>query len=238
MGLGIAVGLLSWLEAEDPEGADFHRETLAALDAVLAEAGLPEHAEPTGLAAEDVFEAQMWGYGGLHCIRRLAAHWDLTGKLPPPARDTQVTDDPVVGLYHRRSGLVAGPRRRGLAGWFQERVRVPRYLHLMAHSDCEGFYIPRDLPGVILDRAEPPRAGVGGMVGSSVALAREVAELCAALGIPADLDPEDEAVWENAENPPAQGAPWERHGIETFGLTRLRRACDLSIRTGSAVVFT
>lgn len=238
MGLSIAVGMLSRLEAEDPESAEYHRKTLAQLDAVLADAGLPPHCEPVGLAPEEQFEAQMWGYGGLHHVRRLAAHLDLAGELPPPCAYEEATEDPVLARYYSHCQRQRASRGGGLLARFASRPRPARFAHLLMHSDCEGFYIPRNMPEVVFDRAYEPRAGIGGMVGSSVALAREVADLCAALGVPDELDPEEEAVWDNAQAPPVEGAPWQRYGVETFVLTRLRRACDLSIRTGSALVFT
>lgn len=237
MGLDIRVGMLAELVEEDPEGAEYHRETLAHLDAVLADAGLPPHREPDSLPNDDRFEAQMWGYGGLHHVRRLAAHLDIAGSLPPPCTYEEATKDGLLERYYTACDAYFAPPR-GLFARLRAKPAPPRFLHLIAHSDCEGFYIPRDLPGVVFDRASEPRPGIGGMVGSSVSLAAEVAELCEALGIPADLDPEDDAVFDNAESPPAVGADWERFGVETFCLTRLRRACEISLRTGAAVVFT
>jgi len=185
----------------------------------------------------DRFEAQMWGYGGLHHLRRLAAHLDIAGTLPPPCTYEEATRDGLLGRYYAACDAWLVPPR-GLFARLRARPMAPRFLHLMAHSDCEGFYIPRELPGVVIERAGAERPGIGGIVGSSVSLAEEVALLCAALGIPGDLDPEDEMVWENAESPPVEGADWERYGVETFCLTRLRRACEVSLRSGASVVFT
>jgi hypothetical protein len=238
MGLDIRVGMLSALEEEDPEAAQFHRALLGDLNAVLAEAGQAPHEEPVSLAPDECFEAQMWGYGGLHHVRRLAAHLDLSGHLPPVCTYESATDDPLLAQYYAQCDRHFVPARRGLFSRFGTKPQPPRFLHLVCHSDCEGFYLPRALPAVIFDLASEPRAGIGGMVGSAVSLAEEVRVLCAALAIPADLDPEDESVWENAEDPPVEGAAYARYGVETFVLTRLRRACDLSIRTGSALVFT
>lgn len=237
MGLDIRVGMLSVLEEDDPEAAQFHLATLANLNAVLAEAGQAPHEEPVGLSPDDCFAAQMWGYGGLHHVRRLAAHLELGGQLPPVCTYEEAAHDPVLAQYYTHCERHFAPARRGLFSRFTAKPKPPRFLHLVCHSDCEGFYLPRALPNVIFDQAAEQRAGIGGMVGSSVSLAEEVRALCEALGIPAELDPEDEAVWENAESPPAAGAAYARYGIETFVLTRLRQACDLSIRTGSALVF-
>lgn len=238
MGLDISVGMLSALEDEDPESAQFHRLVLRDLNTVLAEAGQPPHEEPVGLAPNDRFEAQMWGYGGLHYVRRLAAHLDIARQLPPVCDYEEASDDPLLAQYYDQCWSHFEPAKRGLFGWFKSKPQPPRFLHLVCHSDCEGFYLPRALREVIIDQASELRAGIGGMVGSSVSLAEEVLVLCEALAIPADLDPEDEAVWHNAENPAIEGAAYARYGVETFVLTRLRRACDLSIRTGSALVFS
>lgn len=237
MGLDIRVGMLAALLDEDPDEADFHRQTFERLNAVLADAGVAFHHEPENLPDRDRFEAQMWGYGGLHHVRRLAAHLDLTGSLPPFCSYEEATKDPVLLRYYEAGEAYMRPRR-GLLGLLRPRPAAPRCVHLLLHSDCEGFYIPRALPDVIFDRAREPRPGIGGMVGSSIALADEVAMLCEALAVPSELDPEDEAVWSNAESPPAEGELWERYGVETFCLLRLRRACEVSLRSGAAVVFT
>lgn len=237
MGLDIRVGMLAALMEDDPDDAEFHRETLEALNAVLADARAALHHEPESLPDHDRFEAQMWGYGGLHHVRRLAAYLDVTGSLAPVCSYEEATKDPVLLRYYEACEAYMRPRL-GLLGLLRPKPPAPRCLHLMLHSDSEGFYIPRALPDVIVDRAREQRPGIGGMVGSSVALADEVAMLCEALGIPGDLDPEDEAVWENAESPPVEGELWERYGVETFCLTRLRRACEVSLRSGASVVFT
>lgn len=239
MGLDIAVGLLSELEAEDPEGADYHRGVIASLNEVLAEAGLPPHSEPVGLPAEQTYSAQMWGYGGLHHVRRLAAHMALKGQLPPPCGYEEASNDPVLqDFYIQHERFRAGRSRSGFLALFHKAPEKPPFEHLILHSDAEGFYLPRGLESVVFDYAEPQRIGLGAMIGSSLALFDECKSLAAALALPEGVDPESDEVWENAESPPSEGEPWQRFGVETFVLTRLLYACALSHRTGAAIVFT
>ncbi|KTE10745.1 hypothetical protein [Sphingopyxis sp. H115] len=81
MGLTVAVGLYAQNLAED--GDDFLDEPFEMLNIVLAEQGMALHAEPRSIAHDHYFEAQMWGYGGLHALRRLAAFLVLKETLPP-----------------------------------------------------------------------------------------------------------------------------------------------------------
>lgn len=234
MGLDIAVGLLANLKRDDPEFYDIHCNVLAGLNKVLAKAGQNSHIEPDDLAPEHCFEAQMWGYSGLHHVRRLAAHLALHNEVPDPIAYNEAADDPDLQQYYDIAGRYLDSKPGGIFGRFKSRPVPPRFMHLIVHSDCEGFYLPRATQ-VICD--DDNHESIGGFVGSSIVLSEEVDVLCAALSIPADLDPEDERVWENAESPLGSGPLWQLHGIETFVLTRLRKACQLSKQSGSAIVF-
>ena len=85
----------------------------------------------------------------------------------------------------------------------------PQFEHLQWHSDCEGFYLPRDFDHVVLDDAQPQREGVGGMVDHPFALLRECEELAALIGLPEGLHEQSEELWDNAESPPESGHPWQ-----------------------------
>jgi hypothetical protein len=221
MGLDIAVGLLSELEAEDPEGADYHRGVIGSLNEVLSEAGHPPHSEPVGLPSEQTYSAQMWGYGGLHHVRRLAASLALEKRLPLPCSYEEASNDPILDrFYSLHERFRTSKSRSGLSALFRKAPEKPPFEHLILHSDAEGFYLPRQMESVVFDNAQPQRSGLGAMVGSSVALLDECRNLAAALGIPEGIDPEADEVWENAENPPGEGQPWQRFGVETFVLTR------------------
>ncbi len=241
MGLAIAVGWLALAAREEEEDLDLLRRSYDLLNEVLIEAGMERHHEPLDVPDDQIFEAEMWGYGGLHAIRRLAAYHACEGRLPPHAIYEDYPEDPMTErlnedlLRNRKPGgwLSRGVLRR----WLSRGERSGRFEHLMLHSDCEGFYLPRDFEHVIFDRAVPQREGVGGMVGSSTRLLDECKELASLIVLPEDIDVEADELWENAENPPADGMPWQVYGVEAFGLARLIRGCELSIRSGSALVF-
>src|SRR6185436_3680072 len=78
--------------------------------------------------------------------------------------------------------------------WFG-RSRPPhdRFDHLLHHSDAEGFYVPVDFDGVL--HCDDTLEISGLIVGSSQRLLAECIQLRDALAIPADLDPEDDALW-------------------------------------------
>jgi hypothetical protein len=238
MGLDIMTGVLSIFERADPEAAQAFREAFISVNEVLADAGQPPHHEPAGLPPDKTFEAQSWGYGGLHHLRRVAAYLSLEGTLPPSDLVEEATDDPVLKrLYDLHTRFLNG-RPNGLRRIFSKGPEKPPFEHLLVHSDAEGFYLPRELEAVVFDRAQPQRESIGGMIGSSIALHAECRTVARALALPESLDPESEEIWDNAENPPEAGAEWQRFGITTFVLTRLLRACELSRSIGAAVVFT
>jgi hypothetical protein len=70
-----------------------------------------------------------------------------------------------------------------------------------------------------------------------VRLLGETRRIVEALGLPDDLDPESDEVYEaaGAETPASEG--WRRYGVETYGCLQLLRAAELSVRTGSAIAF-
>lgn len=184
------------------------------LSKALVEAGLPSHNEPRGLGNDGVFSCQMWGYSGLHYLRRLAAYI-AQGKAVPSPGDDDSSEDAVLQDYYD--------------------LMAPGFEHLVLHSDAEGFYAPIDFAEVIFPDDE---IGIpGGMVGSSVRLLEECKRLANWLEMPFDLDPESEDVWEAADDPPADSPKWKKFGVESFSCIRLIRACEASIKTGAAIVF-
>ena len=231
-------GAVAIMMAEDEEGADAFRGVFRSLNEVLVEADHPPHNEPEQLESTDTFQAQLWGYSGLHYLRRVAAYLTLEGRLPDSEPVEGAADDPVLQRLYARYDDYLNHSGKGLRQMLRRAPVKPQFEHLMLHSDAEGVYIPCTLADVIFDRAQPQREGLGGMVGSSLSLLSECRHIGAALSLPDDLDPESDEVWENADALPAVGEPWQRFGITTFVLTRLIRACELSKRTGAAVVFT
>ncbi|HEX8557619.1 MAG TPA: hypothetical protein VF668_05930 [Pyrinomonadaceae bacterium] len=228
MGLTICVGLPPEAREGDPEYLEYFDGQVEAVNGVLDSFGLPEYQEPFDIEEGRTFECELYGDSGLHCLRRLAAHLALKGELPPPGDET-AADDPVLGDYYK---IFDASFAQGQAG------AMP-FQHLIVHGDAEGYYLPVEFEEVIIPDASLEIAG--GMLGSSHALLRECRELARALEIPEALSPDDEALWEAADNQGEDaaegGATWERYGVESQACLCLMRACEASIETGAAVVF-
>src|SRR5438034_7049759 len=222
VGLAVYVGILLDVAESDPEMLDDLREDFAKTNAVLAEEGLPTYEEPEDGSWEPV-SFDMYGYSGLHYVRRIAAHLAAGRPLPPPG-DDGASSDPVQEAYY--DAVIGKPRLFRKSPKFDR-----RFDHLLVHSDAEGFYVPVEFDEVIFTDEVP-----GSMLGSSHALARECEELAQALGVPPDLDPESEELWNESEAQ-GEGERWRRYGVETFTCVRLLAAARESLRRGAAVVF-
>jgi hypothetical protein len=214
MGLNMVVGVLS--DAED-DYTEMLRADFVAIGELLERAGAPQWTEPDLVEAEDA-EFEMWGYSGLHAVRRLAVHLAAGGRLPEPLHEAQrATDDPLLSkVYKTLPGDPPGP-----------------FDHLIHHSDCGGYYVPVDFTHVIVDKKAP-----GGYLGSSVQLLVETRRLAEALGLPEDLDPHSEEVFEATEAEEPAGEGWQRYGVESYVCLQLLQAAKLSIATGAAIAFT
>jgi hypothetical protein len=77
LGLNLEVGILADLKRHDPDRYQHYSEEFQRLNHFLVDSGLAHHQEPEDLPAEQVFSCQMWGYSGLHHLRRIAAHLAL-----------------------------------------------------------------------------------------------------------------------------------------------------------------
>lgn len=229
MGLSLEVGILADLREHDPEGAEVFEGFFEYAGAVLHKHRLPQHAEPRDC---EVWSAQMYGYSGLHYLRRIAAHLDAGLAMPPPG-DQDSSDDPILQAYFQDVvGQGPGLLKRLVKG-------LPRFSrsfdHLIVHSDAEGFYLPMDFPDVLLD--EDDQQLPGGMLGSVPRLARELDRLASALGIPDHLHAEAEELWAAADAQGSGTETWQRYGIESFSCVVLREACQKSLASGAALVF-
>ncbi|CAL9332198.1 hypothetical protein SUDANB105_00097 [Streptomyces sp. enrichment culture] len=223
MGLNMVVGVLADGDGDADTGGSEDdctqrvRADFAAIGDLLERAGARQWTEPALVQAQDT-EFEMWGYSGLHTVRRLAVHLAAHGRLPEPLdEDERATDDPLLSeVYNTLPGDPPGP-----------------FDHLIHHSDSEGYYVPVDFARVIVDEKAP-----GGYLGSSVWLLAETRRLAEALGLPEDLDPHSEEVFEatDAEEPATEG--WQRYGVESYVCLQLLRAAKLSIATGAAIAFT
>lgn len=230
MGLALEVGILADLNEHDAEGAGWFRKTFNSLNRFLAAENLPAHNEPDEC---QVWSADMFGYSGLHYLRRIAAYVDSSGELPPPDDDSSSKDPRLEAYFEHVTGQSAG----FLSRLFRKPVAFQRgFDHLICHSDAEGFYLPRAFDEVLYppDEYEIP----GGMVGSSPRLLAELERLVALLEIPRHLTPESDELWEAAESQGNGDATWQTYGIESYSCVVLAEGCRRSIKTGAALVFT
>lgn len=212
MGLNMVVGVPA--DADD-EYAEMIRADLAVIHELLAEAEIGPWVEPES-GEDEGGEFEMWGYSGLHALRRLAVHLAENSRLPDPQETQQAADDPLLkSVYARLPTDPPGP-----------------FDHLVHHSDCEGYYVPVDFERVIVDEKAP-----GGYVGSSVRLLAETRRLARVLELPEDLDPDSDEVYDacDADEPATEG--WQRYGVESYTCLRLLQAAKLSTETRAAIAF-
>jgi hypothetical protein len=231
MGLTLVVGALADLLEQDAEGAAYLESQFAAVNQALAAAGLPAHTEPRTLAADRRWSGDMYGYSGVHYLRRIAAHVAAGRSLPRPG-DDGASDDPVLDAYF----AVVDGRAPSLFGRMLGRPRPARaFDHLIVHSDAEGYYLPFEFREVVIPDADLEIDG--GMIGSSPMLLRECERLASVLGIPPDVVPESDELVEAAEAQ-GEGEGYLRYGQEVFACVQLREAARRSVETGAAIVFS
>ena len=232
MGLSVAVGILADLKRNDEEGFARFKEELANLNRALAAQGLPTYAEPEDLPEDKIVSLDMYGYSGLHYLRRIAVHLWAGNPLPPPG-DDDASHDPMIEKHNRSLGKSPSGFLARLLGLGKRPAAC--FDHLLMHSDCEGYYVPVDFREVMF-----PDEGLGvagSMIGSSQMLLRECEALSRALEIPAGLDPEDDALWEATESQGEGERVWQRYGVESFTCLRLLHAARASVELGAAIVF-
>lgn len=211
MGLMIGIGeLVLAAEEEDPEYLESMRDAFESVNAALADHGLPTHDEPTNFAIpESRSPVDGFPYSSLHFLRRFAAH--VLGprhEVPPPVGEKESPSDDAV----------------------LESMYSPR-LHLLYHSDCEGFYVPIDFPEVIVDARLP-----GETLGSSHRLLAELVEIAPYLGIALDegkLGDEPCRILTQAILDQS-----DEYATETMVWLTLFDAAESSISLRSAIVFS
>lgn len=216
MGLGLEVGILADLKEADDEGFAYYCEQFEIVSKVLRANGLAEHVEPQELS--ETFSCGMFGYSGLHYLRRIAMHLALGKSLPRPGtRDAYM--EPALGEeYWER---------------FQSGESL-KYQHLNIHSDAEGFYIPVDFERPLV---VPDHRLAGGMLGSTERLRAECKELAGMLDMPVDMDHEADELYEAINNEGKGRSTWQQYGVETFTCLRLLAACAASLRNRAAIAF-
>jgi hypothetical protein len=228
MGLSLLVGIVGDLKDVDEEGYKWWESEFSGLNKYLESVGLSPHREPVDC---EVWSMDMYGYSGLHYLRRIAAHLDLKGRMPEPG-DENAYKDAVLADYYQ---LAAG-KKRGILGLlgFKRKPVTRTFDHLIIHSDAEGYYLPIDFKDVLLP--DESYRIPGGMIGSSIRLLDECKRLAEALQIPKDLDMDAAESWV-AEERKGRGAEQRRYAMEAYSCLCLMGACEHSVKTGAAVVF-
>lgn len=236
MGLDLSVGYLSDLKEADPDAFLTAKKEFKIVSDALVAAGLRHHVEPDNLPEDERFCCQLWGYSGLHLLRRIAAHLAFKNQLPKPGRinggaGKDDSDDPLLQEYFDdyKRPLRLFSRLVG------KKKPLPRFLHLSVHGDANGIYVPQDFEDIVVLDKELDHLGL--VIGSSQRLLAECNELARHLEMPLDLDHESDEVWDAPDSQGEGDTKWLRYGIESFCCIRLIRACEASLRSGAALVF-
>ena len=99
LGLSVSVGYLADVLRGDPEGSTEVSNCFARLNEALLAAGCERHDEPVELETALRFSCDMWGYSGLHHLRRVAAYAAFRLATPSPIADG-AAEDPVLKRYY------------------------------------------------------------------------------------------------------------------------------------------
>ncbi|MCG3183957.1 MAG: hypothetical protein ICCCNLDF_02068 [Planctomycetes bacterium] len=154
MGLAVCVGMLADLVENDEEGAQWFRDELETLSAVLQANGLPGHEEPEEVEQFTPSGIESIPYSFLHYLRRA---YVCVRK----------------GIELRRGEFTGEDQRL-----VDEFTNSTMDSHLLVHSDAEGFYVPQDFAEPVSDENL-----TGGFAGSTQRLKAELAQVAPALGI-------------------------------------------------------
>ncbi|MEL7021648.1 MAG: hypothetical protein AAGK47_08570 [Bacteroidota bacterium] len=96
MGLALQTGILAALQNSDHTLFRQYETELAATSTHLRQSGVAhEFQEPVQLPTDRRWSTDMYGYSGLHYLRRLAAYITLEKEMPRPG-DWQSSSDPVL----------------------------------------------------------------------------------------------------------------------------------------------
>ncbi|MBA3540708.1 MAG: hypothetical protein H0T79_13945 [Deltaproteobacteria bacterium] len=152
MGLAISTHFLADMLANDEEGAEWFRDRLVLVNTLLVENSLPPHVEPETYGVTKARpHTSSFPYSMLHYLRRAYAHAARHPERPltPVSSGEDPASDPLV-----------------------DSLMTNFDVHLVCHSDSEGFYVPVAFEEVIFDTED--RGLPGGMLGSTVRLMKEL----------------------------------------------------------------
>ena len=239
MGLTVMVGILADLIEHDEEAAEWKLEDFEELNAVLESRDLPVHTEPEEC---EVWSEDALGYYGLHALREVAA---LIWKGKPIPQNAVLTGQETEVAYELSNTALPHLRGRQRESWFkrvllrEQEDEPPPFMHLVMHSDAEGYYLPVDFPiPLLLERFLDSEESIWPL-GSVQRLQDEIRILKDHLEIPDDLRLDDRVLTEFVENQSfnALGPLWQAQPIATHTALLLEQACTKSIATGAAIAF-
>ena len=162
MGLAISVMTIADAKSDDEEYGQHVEAEIKLVNQLLEENNLPTYSDPPGtLTLKARGQLHGFGYSWLHYLRRALAYQRNEEELSPVEEDEDPSDD---GILEEEYYMLDS--------------------HLICHSDCEGFYVPLDFPESLYgtDKIEV----LGGMVGSSHGLKRELIDVAPLIGIELD----------------------------------------------------
>lgn len=173
MGLSVEVGKLAALNSDnDPEAVAYYQRCVDHINETIDEMSdyidMPEqhHHEPLNLPLDELVNRShttSFPYSYLHYLRRLYYLSKINNSDSKPS--------PVPEGIDPNSDIDE-----------EAIIEMSMSSHLLGHSDCEGFYLPLDFEDPITNFYNPEKI-VGGLVGSSIGLQRELIEIAPLLNI-------------------------------------------------------
>ncbi|MHC5058158.1 MAG: hypothetical protein ACYTKD_26160 [Planctomycetota bacterium] len=99
--MGLAITVRAMIDRQEDEGAlESLKADLAQLNGSLRASGLPEHEEPALSQGVLPVSYEMYGYSGLHHLRRLAALLRTGKSLSPVSDGEDPSCDPALDGYY------------------------------------------------------------------------------------------------------------------------------------------
>lgn len=243
MGLTIEVGILADLLAHDPDGVASVEAEFDVMNQALSEKGFTLHAEP---ATGAVWSADLMGQYGLHALREVAGLVWQEKPLPRAqlldGSETPGADALLATFLEHLSGkgniTLVG---RALRSFFKakEKPKLPPFVHLVVHSDCDGYYVPVEFELPLIPKHPAGETEHLWPLGSVLRLEKEINLLAKHLDLPVEMNGDDDALKTYLDSPnQAPDAPmWQAQPIAAHSCLVLREACHQSLVTGAAITF-
>lgn len=229
MTLVVSVGVIGPASRRGAPGSA--RRAMRALDHVngrLRAARLREHHEPDCVDPVAVLEFRLSGGAEIMALRRLAARI-RAGVAPAPPTDAPPLEDPILREYYSTGRVELS--NDGVAVF--NSPGAPCFDHLVFHSERAGFYLPLELPGVIVSDGPAWLSAIG----SSVTLARECEAIAAAIELPLASAPDLQAILALPATSSGRVRRCKGLLVQSLCCLQLHRACRRSLALGAAVVF-